>query len=232
MEIDFNAAMESENRRYQVTTTLTDPFDMETVKAGFAGYLEQINTLNDIAAALVITDDKSATEAVSMTGKIKKLSNQIEKERKVIIDSPSAFVKNVNNFVKSFSDPLQMADKTLRSKISNYQYQLDLERRKREEDMRRAQAELQARLDAEAKKNNVIAPQVIDIPVKEEKPIIRTEQGSASIRKTWKGEIVSAAEVPAQYCSPDQKKIDEAIKAGIREIPGVRIYEHITTVMR
>ena len=74
--------------------------------------------------------------------------------------------------------------------------------------------------------------QIIDIPIKEEKPIIRTEQGSASIRKAWKGEITDASQVPFQFCSPDQRKIDEAVKGGIREIPGVRIYEHITTVMR
>lgn len=41
----------------------------------------------------------------------------------------------------------------------------------------------------------------------------------------WKYEIEDETQVPLAYCSPDSAKINAAIKAGVREIPGVRVYE-------
>lgn len=45
------------------------------------------------------------------------------------------------------------------------------------------------------------------------------------IMKRWTYEIVNEESVPRGYCSSDSKKINEAIKNGIRSIDGVRIYE-------
>jgi len=227
--IDFNVALEDEGATAMV---VKDPFDMEAIHVTFEGYLAEIMGLQATAEALLVQNDSQATEAVTLLGKLKKVANRIEKERKYIVEVPNAFVKKVNNFTKSISSPLQAAEKALKGKIATFQYQLELERRKREEQVRKAQAGLQERLNAEAAKSNTAPVQIIDIPIKEEKPIIRTEQGSASIRKAWKGEITDASQVPFQFCSPDQRKIDEAVKGGLREIPGVRIYEHITTVIR
>ncbi|MDZ4228522.1 MAG: hypothetical protein U1E54_04730 [Candidatus Levybacteria bacterium] len=42
----------------------------------------------------------------------------------------------------------------------------------------------------------------------------------------WTYEIIDEALLPRVFCSPDSKKINEAIKQGIREIEGLRIYEN------
>lgn len=45
------------------------------------------------------------------------------------------------------------------------------------------------------------------------------------IYKKWVWEIVDEEKIPRAFCSSDSKKINEAIKKGIREIDGLRIFE-------
>ena len=41
----------------------------------------------------------------------------------------------------------------------------------------------------------------------------------------FKGRIENAKAVPREFCEPVRRLINEAIKSGVREIPGVKIYE-------
>jgi len=87
--------------------------------------------------------------------------------------------------------------------------------------------------EEEAAKNAVIAPTVIAPVIEEEKKMVRTESGSSSYQaRAWKGTIIDADLVPIAYLSPDQRKINDAIKAGVRTIPGVAIVEETTTKFR
>lgn len=43
--------------------------------------------------------------------------------------------------------------------------------------------------------------------------------------KTWKHRVVDMALVPREYMTPDDVKIAQVVKAGLRSIPGVEIYE-------
>jgi len=109
----------------------------------------------------------------------------------------------------------------------------------REEAARKAEEEAKARqaseaeieaarkkAEEEAKKNEIQAPTVLapTIPVAETK--VRTDEGTlAFTKKPWTFEILDPAQVPREYCSPDPKKIREAVRMGVREMAGVRIYE-------
>lgn len=52
---------------------------------------------------------------------------------------------------------------------------------------------------------------------------LASASGSASTRMVWKGVVTDAALVPREYLVVDQKAINAAVKAGVREIPGVTI---------
>ena len=41
----------------------------------------------------------------------------------------------------------------------------------------------------------------------------------------WKHEVIDAAAVPREYLMVDDAAIKAAVKAGIRAIPGVRVFE-------
>lgn len=58
-------------------------------------------------------------------------------------------------------------------------------------------------------------------------PVRGHTAGTASFRTEWFFEIEDADKVPREFCSPDEKKIREAIRRSdnpVREMDGVRIY--------
>lgn len=61
---------------------------------------------------------------------------------------------------------------------------------------------------------------------------IEVPDGSVSQKMHWVFEIESPSEVPDKYLSVDPKKVEAAVKAGVREIPGIKIYETIQIAMK
>ena len=62
--------------------------------------------------------------------------------------------------------------------------------------------------------------------------------GMATLTRQWKGEIEDAAAIPLEllrpYLSPEaiERAVNAAVRAGVREIPGVRIYEDARSQVR
>ena len=80
--------------------------------------------------------------------------------------------------------------------------------------------------EEEAKKNEVVAPQVVAPVVQEAPKVTRTESGSAAFsKKPWIFEVTDEAKVPREFLSVDEKKIRDAVRMGVREIPGVNIHQ-------
>jgi phosphomannomutase len=61
---------------------------------------------------------------------------------------------------------------------------------------------------------------------------IKVEDGLLYTQKKWDYSIDNSALVPVEYMSIDEKKIKEAVANGIRNIPGVQIFEKEELVMR
>jgi hypothetical protein len=172
-----------------------------------------------------------------------------------------------------FTDKLGLIETTLKQKITAYQIKVELERRKQEEAARKAAAELQAKLDAEAAeanrkakeeaarkaeeearakkaseaeiaaakkaaedeaaKHEITAPQLPDMVIPKQETVTRTETGTSSYQvKTWKCYVQSPDLVPREYCVPDGRLLNQAVKQGIREIPGCSIVEENSTRFR
>lgn len=209
-----------------------DPYDMTPVKTALSPYMEQIQTMQTEAAAVTIASDADNARAIEMGLQSKKLKDAIEKARKQFVADPGEFVKSVNTLSKSFTERLLGIETGLKRKIGEYQQRKELERRKAEEEARKQAAELQAKLDAEAKAAHVE-------PVKIEAPAIpkaagpvRTAEGSSYQVSVWQFEIQAEADVPREYLLVDQAKIRQAVKDGVRNIPGVRIFETSETRFR
>jgi len=248
--MDFNVALREkplikEDRGFYVPATTTSTLSLESVKPDFTPYLKRIDEMAADANALEVEGEESLKIAVSLGGEAKKIAKAVDKKRREVIESPSEFVKSVNGFCRQFTDSLNKIEAVLKRKISNYQYQQELERRKREEIARKATKELQEKLkreveeanrkakDADASAEEIKAPVVQEPILPKETGVIRTETGtSAHQRKVWKAEITDDNLVPREYCIPDIKKINEAVRMGVREITGVRIFEETMTVFR
>jgi len=229
--MDFTAALnETPDPRGPSLPALPD---MAAVKKRFAPYRAEIERMKAAAQAHEVADEDGAKNAVAMAGEAKRLVKEIEARRKEIVDGPNRFVKAVNGFCKDFTGPLRDAEDLLKRKIGQYRYKVELERRKQEEAIRKANEELQKKLEAEAEAAGVEAPKVTPMPVPRRETVTRAETGAAAhIRKVWKAEITDSALVPREYCEPSMKLIDRAVRMGVREIPGVRIFEDVSTVLR
>lgn len=79
--------------------------------------------------------------------------------------------------------------------------------------------------EEEAAKIAVVAPTVVAPVVQETARVTRTESGSAFSKKPWVFEIVNEAEIERQFLSVDEKKIRDAVRMGVREAKGIRIYQ-------
>lgn len=273
------------------------PLNLPVAKARFKDFAQLVERIRADAQAVEISSDESLKFAVALGGESKRIARSIDTRRKEIINDPGEFVKAVNGFCKVLTDPLAEAETAVKGKISMYQHQIEMERRKAEEAARKAAAELQEKLRREAQEANmkareeairqaeealkaqrakeeaeraarheaeskiqeegrkireaeemeaarvkaaseakaaeISAPTVLQPVIPKAENVTRTETGAAAFqRKTWEFELTDIAQVPRDYLILDEKRVRDAIRMGIRDLPGIRIFETSKTVLR
>jgi len=219
--MDFGAALSGNE-----STNLPVKLDISIIKSTISQYSAMVDQMVEGAKKFVIKDELSRENAVAFAGKAKTIFNEIEKQRKSAIEIPQNYIKSVNNFCNTFKDRLECVEKELKEKIKNYNIQVEMERRKKEEEAKKAAEKFQKELDKEAKKKGFEAP-IVPIPFfPKEETKIRTETGTTAYERVdWKFRIIDIEKIPREYLIPDEKKIDKVVKMGIREIPGIEIYQ-------
>lgn len=163
-----------------------------------------------------VTDDQSSQLGAEMLSKLKKAKDAFEKKRKEVTKPILDEKRDIDNYFKTFIVPIENAEKSMRRKVGTY---------------------LSAKAEEERKANEALAAQaeklgteMIEVPVVPQ--AVQTEHGSVSTRKVWKHEIVDTNVIPGKYFVLDESLIRADIKAGVREIPGVRIFEADEVVVR
>jgi hypothetical protein len=216
--------------------TIAQPMDLETVRVSLkAAYEDVIDSLLVLADEHQVTDEESEKRAVEMAGQAKTFFKRMEEERKRIIQEPGEFVAGVNKICKPWKESIDKIVKNLKGKVASFQWKKELARRERERKAREEHEKLQRKIAAEAKKKKVEAPAPPPAPpVEKKQTVTRTESGAtAHIRTEWKMvETVNFAEVPDEYKALNMKQVNAAIKAGIHNIPGLKIEEVATPVLR
>jgi len=238
-EIDFSAAIQTDNRQAGATVSKpiesmvqVNPFDTAPAKAKFLAYEAAIESMLEKANKHQVVDDKTNMEAVEAATQAKKLFNEIEKLRKALTEDSRKYTTAINNLSKVYTPKLKEIENIFKAQISSYAHKVEMKRREDERKAQEEAARFQEKLNKEAKAKNV-EPVRVPKPVLPTKPEpTRTESGSASIRKVWTWKEVDISKVPAEYLMLDRVKINKAVKAGIREIDGIEIYEESQTVLR
>ena len=88
-----------------------------------------------------------------------------------------------------------------------------------------ARAILEQTVKEETEAAAMEVPQVVIPVVTPQQTVTRTETGSGHLRMDWVHEVVDPMLVPRKYLIVDDRAIRADVKAGIREIPGCRIFE-------
>jgi len=212
----------------------TNPFDIAPIKWEMATYSMWVQDMVDDANAHQVSDDASNSKAVQMSLQAKKLAKKIKDKGAEKTKKHRAFTASVRNLVRMYTDMLDSIEADLKKKIKEYSSVKEIERREAEQ---RAQAEaqkLQKRINQEAKEKGIEPVQVPEVALPEKQQPVRTEEGSASVRKrwTWDKDHYDFRKVPDDYKLLDEPAINKAIRAGVRKIPGITIYEDKDVILR
>ena len=233
---DFTAAFktEAEPSPHESQVIESNPLSLDAVRAKLDTYNEQFQEMLAAAEAHEVTDDETNKKAVEMAGQLSKFQKKVSRERLDATKPARDFTSSVNGLIKPFEDRSAAAIRNLKQKISTHAARIEMERREKERKQREAAEAMQKRIDAEAKRKN-IEPVKVEAPPPPEAPrMTRTEAGSSYQKKswTWDREEVDFSKVPDEYKTLDTVAINRAVKNGTRNIPGIRIFEKIDTVIR
>jgi hypothetical protein len=175
------------------------------------------------------------------------LSNRIDAELKAIEAARVRLVKPLNDHVtlingdaKEEKKPWQALKDAIARKIDDFAFAERERIRKENERQEKLAAEHQAReaeklarQAAEAEAKGIDPEEFIPplpppiVPrVESASPTTHFETGSVTETWAWTVELLPGreADVPRMYCSPDLVKLRGAVKSGLREIPGCRVY--------
>lgn len=208
--------------------------------------------LAEMAWSLTVTETTMG-EASDLLGWIAGNKKKLEAQRVSLVKPLNDHVKFINGLFKDWAEPLESANEIVREKVLAYtreqariaaEAQAVEDERIRteqarlaagEERVRAEQARIaaeQARLEAEAEAANapppppvaIVPPSPAPIPAAPEKTT-RSPLATTTVKKVWQYEVTDPDAVPREYLVIDQKKIAAVVRAGVRSIEGVRIFE-------
>lgn len=215
----------------------------EIYQQPLAEFIPQIKKGASILAAIDKVDNQQALEAANeWLQKAKTLQSFIVKKVEELcrpLKDVKAEADEIQRRIKSYADeihqPLGAASMELQKKIIAYHDVLKAEAeraRKVHEEMVREQLE-KARKEEEARKKaeeeakskgeEIQVAEPVEPPVFVAPPVIQPPKVKG-LTVIWKYEITDPDAIPRTYLTPDLAKINAAVKGGLREIPGVRIF--------
>lgn len=195
-------------------------------RAVLAMFDAEIVIMEGEAAAFDVKTDDDAREATERVGRVKSFIKRFDDRRKEIIADADSFVRKVNQAVKPKRDRLFAIERRYKQLLGDHAHRVEIARREMIRRQEEERAKLQAALDKEAAEKNVepvIVAAPVAVPTKQGPT--RSESATASTVMVWDFEVVDPAKVPRMYLAVDPAAIRAAIKAGIREIDGVKIFE-------
>lgn len=186
---------------------------------------DEATGLLEIAESFVVNAD-TFDEATDLLGWIAGAKKKLEEQRVFFVKPLNDQVKKINERFKSYAAPLEQADQVVRGKVLGFRQEAERQRREEEARLRRQAEAERARLAAEAAAQDLPEPPPPPIPVIPRAPkTVRSNMGTATVKKVWDFEVLDERQVPREFLIVNEKAIRAAVKAGVRNIPGVQIFE-------
>lgn len=195
------------------------------------------------AEAARITDKKTKELGTTTLAEILALEKRVEEVRTEVVKPHNDLVKAVNARAKEVLAPLLKAKQILKARLIEYDDKVEEEARKERERIAKEKADAEAARDAKLRAAHAVAADAGELVQQAQEIHAEHDQAAAGfeieeralkeeevkgVGKRWVFEVVSLAEVPRQYLVVSEPLIREAVRLGVREIPGVRIYQEKT----
>lgn len=174
---------------------------------------------------ITIPDDEHYQIGTSLLQQAKGYHRRLDDERKKLVGPLNEQVKAINDMFRPFTDRLSVFESKMKMAMGEYLRKKENDRRKALKDAEEAAARV-----------SVLSQPSQDTSVQE--ALVRASEAQApqvsgvSQRSVIRFELVDLSQVPRDYLCLDEARVREAIKAGVRDIPGLRIYEDKTLAIR
>ncbi len=204
------------------TTTTTMARDEVKARA-FKAATENVEFLG-VVKGYVIQSDDEYEDAAELLKVVKHKFKVLDEERTVSVKPLNDEVREINAWFKPALDRLKECEGELKKIMGAYSL-------RKQEEQQRLLAE--ASKAAEAALVTATDPQADVMALVQQATATQAPRvAGVSVSKIWKWELVDPAQVPMEFWSIDPDKLDEAVKAGAREIPGVRVYQDARVIAR
>jgi hypothetical protein len=179
------------------------------------------------AHEIEIVDHASDMEAKEFVVQVTRARRRWGELRTWFVGPLNNQVNAINSLFKAQAAPVEQAEQIVRKKVATYFAVKQAEARKEQQRLQKLAEARNARQAAKAEANGTEPPPAIfPLPiVATPEKTTHTASGSTTIRRVWDFEIVDEMAVPREYLAVDERKIGAVVKAGIRNIPGVYIFE-------
>ena len=186
-------------------------------------------------AAIVSLETEA--RAVEFLGQVKRRAKIVDEKRKSYTDPLNMVIKNIKADFDTILTPLSQAEVVVKKGIQTFR---DAEAF-REAEAKRKEAEIAAKAAIRPIQQGDMAPETIakaqeaSVALQHANEVaprtVTTQTSQLRTRKDWKVEVLDPTLVPREYCSPDAVLIRAALKSGVREIAGCRIWEETTPII-
>jgi len=172
---------------------------------------KEVSPLITEAGSYKIDSVEAVDNASLFLRKLKDAENNLEAKRVTFTAPLNQSLKAINDTFRQLRTPIEQARMVLTNAILAWK-RAENERLAKEEARRRAIQESHAE-----KGHEVSAPVVLERP--------EAKIGNTQTVKVWTFGIVDIAQIPDAYKLVNETAVRQAIREGVREIPGVRIFQ-------
>jgi len=202
-----------------VTSPVPSPLSEKTLQ-----YIAHVTQLADNVLAsikdLKITDDEEYESLVENLKEVKRVMSELEETRTGITKPMNDELRAIN---AQFADPmsrLQFIEKQMKIASTNY-----VAEKRAEQQRMLAEAAAAARTTAANGGDvaNVVA-QMVNEAAAAKAPVV----SGVSFSERWEWSVTDLSLIPREYLRVDESKVNGAVKAGVRSIPGLHIFPTTT----
>jgi len=172
---------------------------------------KQVSPLVKKANSYLINSVSAIEEASLFLRKVKDIENSIESKRLELTKPLNQSLKAINLMFKQLAIPLEQARGSLTMRILTWKMD-EQSRLAREESRRRAIQEAHEKAGHEVK-----APIVLERP--------EARIGNTQTVKYWVYDVVDFSQLPDSYKIINPVAINSAIRNGLRDIKGLKVYQ-------
>lgn len=190
------------------------------------GYRDRANAITEVN-----TDGELAV-AGELYNEIRKEVRDVKKTTKDLTEPFRKGVARMNCESKLITDPLEALMAAIKLKADDYTRKKEIEKKRlqREEEER----QLKIAQAAEDVGDTRTADAIVDVAAsaKPAPSTVRSQNVTVSARKDWTHEVVDLNKVPRKYLVLSPAAVNADIRAGVRDIEGLRIFEKVSSSFR